>query len=37
MNNKLNTDGTRDGDFLVSDPIYKPSHYQLEDGTHVRG
>ena len=36
MNNKLNTDGTRDGDFLVSDPIYKPSHYQLEDGTQVK-
>ena len=21
---------------LVSDPIYKPSHYQLEDGTQVK-
>lgn len=29
-------DITRYSDLLVSDPIYKPSHYQLEDGTQVK-
>lgn len=37
MIDKLNEDGTRDSDFtMVSDPVYKPSHYQLEDGTQVK-
>jgi len=37
MIDKLNEDGTRDNDVtLVSDPVYKPSHYQLEDGTEVK-
>lgn len=32
MIDKLN----QDSDLLVSDAIYKPSHYQLEDGTQVK-
>lgn len=36
MIDKLNEDSARDSDLLVPDPIYKPSHYQLEDGTQVK-
>ena len=37
MIGKLNEDGTRDSDFtMISDQVYKPSHYQLDDGTQVK-
>lgn len=37
MIDKLNEDSTSDSNFVpLIDPIYKPSHYQLEDGTEVK-